>query len=522
MKKTFNITRLVLVVLLTLPILISCSKEFLDRPPEDSPNSANFYRTAEQIQGATNILYSVPWYLFISEVSWTIGDLSAGTARTWDPRNQEFDLFGVTGEHNTLGKTWNSLFAVIAHANSIINAVPDNANADVPQSVIDNALGEARAMRGIAYFYLVRIFGSVPLIENNLELVDQNYIPRHLVDDVYTFIKNDLNFAADKINHTKASAPGRISSNGAKSMLARVHLKLGEYDEAYRLSSQVIASGEFRLLGGTAEDGIAGSYNDLFLTANDNNPESIIATQWTGSGKFAEGNSLQSFFALPGITGSNDGWSSIGPSLDLQDSYEDKEMDQRYKATIMDPNSFYPDLNGGYTAPGPNGCNAQSTNVAVKKYVIGTPATNGGGTTGSYPNNVYLLRYAEVLLTHAESIIRGNVGSLVEAEISINKIRNRAGLPSISNPTFEDLFQERKIEFALEAYHWYDAIRRDDVLEYLSTRQRGWFNDTERGAINGIGNRFVTVTADKLLFPYPTNETLNNPALLDPPVPYFN
>src|SRR5690606_33039521 len=115
-----------------------------------------------------------------------------------------------------------------------------------------------------------------------------------------------------------------------------------------------------------------------------------------------------------------------------------------YKATIMDPESFYTDLNGGYTAPGPSGCNAQGTNVAIKKYVVGTPANNGGGARGSYANNIYLLRYADILLIQAEAIILGNVGSLVEAETSVNKVRNRAGLPSITNPTFEDVFRERK------------------------------------------------------------------------------
>lgn len=519
MKNKLITSKIILMALLSLAIFNSCSKEFLDLPPEDSPNSAEFYQTAAQIEGATNILYSVPWFDFVSNVAWCIGDLSGGTGRTWDPRNQDFDLFAITGEQSTINRAWGSLYAVVAHANTIINTVPTSANDDVPQSTINSALGEARAMRAIAYFYLVRIYGSVPIVENNLELVDQNYIPRHVVEDVYTFIENDLNFAIDNITHTKASEPGRISSNGAKAMLAKVHLTLGEYAETYRLSTEVITSGEFKLLGGNAGDGTAGSYNDLFLTTNDNNLESIIATQWTGSGVSAEGNGVQSLYALSGITGFDDGWSAIGPSLDLQDTYEDKEMDQRYKATIMDPESFYPDLNGGYTAPGPQSCNAQGTAVAIKKYVVGTPANNGGGARNSYANNIYLLRYADVILMQAEAIIRGGVGSLSEAETGVNKIRNRAGLPSISNPTFEDVFRERKLEFALEMMHWYDAIRRDDALDYLSTRQRGWFNNADR---DDITERFVTVTADKLLFPYPTNETLNNPALLDAPVPYFN
>ncbi len=510
------------VFLFATVMLMSCSKDFLDRPPEDTPSSAEFFQTTGQIQTSTNVLYNIPWFDFVTNSAWCIGDISGGTGRTWDPRNQSFEIFDVTGNLNTLQRAWGSLWAVVAHANTVINEVPARANADVPASVVDNAVGEARAMRAISYFYLVRIFGSIPIIENNVELVDDTYIPRHLVSDVYTFIKNDLNFAIDNISHTKGSEPGRISSNGAKAMLSKVHLTLGEYAMAYTLSSEVIASGEFKLLGGTAEDGTSGSYNDLFLTANDNNLESIIALQWTGSGNSSEGNGIQSLYALSGITGFDDGWSAVGPSLDLQDTYEDKVLDQRYKATIMDPDSFYPDLNGGYTAPGPAGCNAQGTNVAIKKYVVGTPANNGGGVRNSYANNTYLLRYADVLLIHAESIIQGGGGSIAEAENSVNKIRNRAGLPSITNPNFEDVFKERKLEFAFEMEHWYDAIRRSDATTYLSSIQRGWFNDTNRGASQGITDRFINVTEDKLLFPYPTNETINNPGLLDPPVPYSN
>ncbi len=496
----------------------SCEDEFLDRPPEDAFNSAEFYQTAAQIESGTNALYTVPWFRYVSEAQWPIGELAGGTGRTWDPRNQDFDLFAVTGSNNTLGLAWTSLFAVVAQANGVLNLLPDTPPQGVTNEQLNNAIGEARAMRALAYFHIVRIWGSVPIIENNTELVGENSIPRHIVDDVYQFIKNDLQFAVDNISYTKASDPGRISSNGAKALLSKVHLTRKEYAQAYQLSKEVIDSGEFKLLGGTGADGAAGSYNDLFLTANDNNLESIIALQWTTSGVSNDGNAVQSFYALSGITGFTDGFSAIGPSLDLQATYEDIEMDQRFMATIMQPDTFYPDLNGGYTSPAPESVDAQGTRAAIKKYVVGTPATNGGGAQGSYPNNTYMLRYADVLLINAEAIIMGGGGSMEEAEMGVNKIRNRAGLPSISAPTFEAIFKERKIEFAFEMIHWFDAIRRDDATDYLSNIERGWFfnNGTE------VFSRKVTVTPDKLLFPYPSNETLNNPALLDTPIPYPN
>ena len=507
------------VVFITL-ILTSCSKEFLDRPPEDSFNVTEFFQTDAQIEASSNFMYSVPWYRYVSEYQWVIGELSGGTGRTWDPRNQDFDLFAVTGNHPALNGAWASLYGVVAQANGVLNTMPETATEGVSQAVINNARGEIRAMRALSYFHLVRIFGSVPIIENNAELVTESFIPRHLVADVYTFIKNDLQYAIDNISNTKSSAPGRISSNGAKALLSKVHLTLKEYPQAYQLSSEVIASGEFGLLGGTAEDGVAGSYGDLFLTANNNNRESIIAHQWSTSGEFAQGNAVQSFYALSGITGFADGYSAIGPSLDLQETYEDTELDQRYKATIMEPGAIYPNLNGGYTvSTSQEAVNAQGTLRALKKYVVGTPGSNGGGGMGSYPNNTYALRYADVLLIHAEAIIMGGGGSITEAEGSVNKIRNRAGLASITSPTFEDVFKERKLEFAFEMVHWFDAIRRDDATTYLSNIERGWYQNAD---VNDIFSRKVTVTEEKLLFPYPTNETINNPALLEAPVPYFN
>jgi len=518
--KKFIVKNKFLLLTLALLSISSCSEEFLDRPPEDSYNADAFYNTPEQVAAATNALYTRPWFDYVSNVSWCIGELASGNGRTWDPRNQDFDNFAVTGNHNTLGQAWTSLYAVIAQSNAVINLVPISAGPDVSESAIKNAVGEARAMRALAYFHLVRIFGPVPIIEDNVEIVGEASIPANLVDDIYRFIKEDLQYAVDNITNTKATAPGRISSNGAKAMLAKVHLTRREYSDAYQLSSQVIASSEFKLLGGTGSDGTSGSYYDLFLTENDNNNESIIALQWTGSGEYAEGNAVQSLYALSGITGFSDGWSAIGPSIDLQEEYEDQDLDERYYATIMEPESFYPDLNGGYTAPAQANCNAQGTRVAIKKYVVGNPANIGGGAQQSYPNNTYILRYSDLLLVNAESIIMGGGGSMSEAEESINKVRNRAGLGSISNPTFDDVFHERKIEFAFEMEHWFDVIRMDtvDALEYLSTRERGsWDISTDPPTFN---SKLVTVTEDKLLFPYPTNETLNNPALEGDPVPY--
>ena len=148
-------TIIVIAAFLSFP---SCSKDFLERPPEDSYSAATFYKTTDQVEAAANHLYSRPWYNFISNVAWAIGELSSGNGRTWDPRNADFDNFAITGEHNTLTQSWESLYAVIAQSNSLINTLPNSVDPSVPQEVVNNSLGEARFIRATAYFYLVRIF----------------------------------------------------------------------------------------------------------------------------------------------------------------------------------------------------------------------------------------------------------------------------------------------------------------------------------------------------------------------------
>ncbi len=520
MKKLLK-AKLILVMsaLLFVP---SCSGDFLERPPEDSYSVADFYQTADQVQNSTNHLYSRPWFNFITNVAWCIGELSSGNGRTWDPRNADFTNFAITGQHNTLTQSWESLYAVVAQSNTLINTLPEAVSGDVPQEVTNNALGEARFIRATAYFYLVRIFGSVPIIADNTEYVLEPVVPRNPIEDVYEFIKRDLEFAvANCYSKTRGSnfdLNAKVSSGSAKAMLAKIYLYEGDNAMAYQLSQEVIDSGEFKLYGGDAADGDpSGSYYDLFLTENDNNPESIFALQWGTSGQYSEGNGLQSLFAQSGVTGFSDGYSAIGPSIDLQESYEDKEQDLRYYATIMDPGSYYPDLNGGYTVS--ENVDHQGTNVGIKKYVVGNASTNGGGGEQSYPNNTYILRYGELLLINAEAALKGG-GSVANGIESLNKVRRRAGLDNIANPTLDDVFHERRIELAFEFEFWYDIVRQgpEFALNYLANTERGTYNDDTTPPT--VTSETYTPNAEDLLFPYPSNEIQNNPALSEPPVPY--
>ncbi len=521
MKNVLNI-KFILASLSILLVFTSCSKDFLDLSPEDSFSDATFFQTNDQVRVSTNALYSVPWFNFNSDTMWVIGELSSGNGRTWDPRNADFTNFAVNGNNAQIIRTWESLYAVVAQANSVINALSNVTSTEVSEDVLNNALGEARFIRATAYFYLVRIFGSIPIIENNTDVVLNPVIPRHLVSDIYRFVELDLQFAIENCHdRTQRNSVeiGRVSSGTAKAMLSKVYLYTEDYNSSYQLADEVINSGEFLLYGGDGVDGDpSGSYLDLFKPENDNNPESIFALQWTTSSRFGEGNGIQSIFAPSGFTGGGDGFSAIGPSPDLLSAYEDGDL--RFYATLMERGAFYPDLNGGYTVP--DGIDFQGSQHGIKKYVVGSDDATGrddsNNTTTS--NNTYILRYGELLLIHAEAALNGG-GPEAQGIASFNKIRRRAGLVEIASPTLEDVFEERRIELAFEFEFWYDIVRRgsDFAINYLSNTDRGTFN-SDTGELQ---SEFFQATTDDLLFPYPTIETQNNPALLEAPEPYnFN
>jgi len=513
-----------LLLLSVLWIVSACSEDFLNRPPEDSVALDNFYSSEEELIANANVLYGTVWFNFNTKAFWSITELTGGNARSFSGDVINFGNFTVSGDNTVLTDGWESLWGVVAQSNAIINFVPDRVSGAVPQEAVDNVVGEAHFMRATAYFYLVRIWGAVPIIENNLNNVYDPQIPTNRVEDVYELIERDLQYAIDncydKTRGGNYDANVHVSSGSAKALKAKVHLYQEEYEEARQLAEEVINSGEFKLFG---IDLPSMSYADLFLTENNNNEESIAQMQWSTQG-YGVGNAMQASFAFSSqITATGDGYGVIGPTIDLQEAYEDG--DERRKATIMLADDFYPNIlssEGGFTVP--DDINAQNTKAAIKKYVVGTPEDNGGeGAAQAAPNNTYIMRYADVLLIHAEAILAGQESTSNQAALnSFNTIRERAGLGSLPSITLEDILHERRVEFAIEGDYWFDLgrIDRQMAIEMISNQERGTYsNDTPPV----IYSEMFTPTADDFTMPYPSSDVALNPLLLEEPQPYnFN
>ena len=209
-------------------LLSSCTKEFLDIKPVDRLTADNFYRSESEIKAATASLYGFPWFDFNDKFFWCAGDAMAGDLyHTWDQEGQYF-YFSFTEGNAHLSAAWKGLFRVVSYANSIINDMPRAAAGNVPDEVINRALGEARFIRGTAYYFLSEYWGEVPIVENSTELVTSNnlFLPKNTRSSVYEFIRRDLTYAAE--NLPASDEPGRATQWSAKGMLAKLYLTMAQ------------------------------------------------------------------------------------------------------------------------------------------------------------------------------------------------------------------------------------------------------------------------------------------------------
>lgn len=552
-----------------------CSKSFFNRPPENQSTVGTYYQTTAEVQSSTNILYAAPWFGLNGKALLAIGDLQSGNAVCYAGTDGEFAQFGNLTEGNAtqaVQSAWNSLYTVVAQANALLNNLPGAASG-VPTAVVNNALGEARLMRGAAYFYLVRNFGNVPIITDpTADVADFQTIPVNYVTDVYKFIIQDLSYA--EANCTPGVAhTGHVSSGSASGLLAKVYLYEQNYDSAIIEAEKVINSGEFAL------EGTAGTplqFVNVFELAGNNCKESMIALQWTSNGGYGFGNQIQSVIADGeegnALTGTGDGYGELGPSWDLQDlfvadgdtitSATAVNVGRRH-GTIMLGGDLYPELHaatGGWLTP--YAVDVQGMHAALKKYVVGTPADNGGlSAKQATSNNTYILRYADVLLIDAEARMGKASGvapgtavplSFTSTDASvlnyINQIRARAGqyVQPLTSVTYQQLLNERRLEFAGEGDYWYDLQRIDGYVgvklgsaatsphpiaeAMIAAQNRGESTGTGSapyylpGPVGSSGwqRNVVNITATdaNFLLPPPATESAADPALLNPPVHY--
>lgn len=432
-------------------------------------------------------------------------DALSGTAESETGQNSDLNTlysFQHTGDNLLLSQWWRQLYDGVANANLSIEKIPT-----IPGIQPNNAqkwVGHAKFLRAFHYFWLVRLWGDVPLITQPIYTwTDPNVnASRASTESVYEMIEEDL-LAAEAAGFPMMDATGLASQVAVKALLAKVYLTMAGqplnkgaeyYQKAAAKAKEVIDYATTN----PASVGLFPSYADLHNPTLENRLEHLFMIQYA-SGIANAGYQDKFLPNNTNITASGEVGTTV-PTAAFLNSYEtgDKRTEEK--------GFYFKDyfLGGGTGAP-----------ITLNRFYIykhfdtpanGVPGTTGTGNSGlNYP----LIRYADVLLMYAEAQNESGSPDVV-AYNSLKAIRDRANLVTPDIGTFtqstfrEAVLRERWHELSYEGITWFDMIRLRKVYDTTNDT----FVDFAGATING-----TALLAKHLLLPLPAADFRNNPNL---------
>jgi starch-binding outer membrane protein, SusD/RagB family len=462
--------------------LSACESLLIENPPSNI-SLASFYQNESDalsgLNGAYSELYSIYNGSFIDYSELMADDLKGSYINA----NNIFDVFNINNE--TMGSLWQNAFQGVNLSNEVIlyteriNASPEKKSA---------IIAEARALRALYYFNLVRAFGGVPVYTTPTVGFENIYNPRATADEVYKVILEDLKNAEKVLSPT--SKAGRFNSLAATALLARIYLYRGDFTNALASAKKVIDSGKYRLLD---------DYADVFKTEKKNSPEHIFQVQYLSGDRNT---------SIPGAFGPRPPAGSFTSSFWAQ--------------TIV-PGNYEPEAT--FVAENPN---SYRKNVTLSNSYL---HINGSGKLvtmkdvykGSFPyyiskfddraaelqsgQNFNIIRYADILLIAAEAANEVEPNNS-NKYVWINLVRERArrgveadlpDLKNLSQSAFRTaVWNERRFELAFEGQRAWDLKRTGRFLKTLEAQGKN-------------------IKEYMLLLPIPNNQIKLNPNLKQNP-----
>ncbi|MBD0831567.1 RagB/SusD family nutrient uptake outer membrane protein [Aestuariibaculum sediminum] len=383
-----------------------------------------------------------------------------------------------TPSHAYIAGTWNSYFRTVGQTNALIASLESSA---LSEEEIAGPLAELHSLRAYAYFFLMDLFGNVPIF--TLPKVDALNLPeQNTRAEVFDFVTSEL-IEASKNLPTKAASGdgyyGRFTKEAAQALLATIYLNAevytgtSEYELAEKYADSVINSNAYSLLP---------DYFDNFVYNNQNNNEFIFGAIYSPDIAGGIGHPLVQK-VLPGIQGGlfglpytpQNGFGTRPSILALYEDEDDRKKliipygelkDPRTGETVM-VERIVPDNNSvlykeGVSSEGPvpyeiipaTGIRLQPMNAGLKWIKWGLDPNTNGGNAG---NDIAFIRFADILLIKAEALARQ--GKFDLAKDWVNRVRLRSHANQLDSVTLDDILNERGRELAFEMSRRRDLIR---------------------------------------------------------------
>jgi hypothetical protein len=428
-------------LLLITTVAPSC-KKWLDLKPQDGIIRQNFWKTKEQVSAAVTGCYAsllgAPAGVSdrpLAEYFFLWGELRSDMLAVYPGgsiSNDEIDIMNVNILSTNPITNWRSVYRTINYCNTVIAFAPDVLANDktFSQEALNAAVGEAKTIRALMYFYLVRTFRDVPLVLTATSSDEQlQQLPKNTSAEVLDQIVKDLTEVENALplNYaSQAESKGRITRYALNALQADIYLWMEKYPEAIAACDKVINSSKFGLVPGTAS-----WFNTLYV--NGNSTESIFEFQF-------DRQKLNSFYGIFRTRPRFQASATVVDEFFNSDGVNDL-FDIRY-----------------------DGGSVRANDGLIWKY-IGIDNNTLRAAEESFAH-WFVYRYPDVLLMKAEALavsVRGQ-----EALDLIDRVRQRAHaipatqrtvLATDTDAILDYILEERGREFAFEGKRWYDLLR---------------------------------------------------------------
>ena len=472
--------------------LSSCVNDWLDVAPSDGTDADAALTSSSDLDAARTGMYKalkgnsnlVDYY---GQQFFVYGDVHAGddyqynnlggsnrASFYYDMNYQTASEFSSSTSSSNVA--WKSPYIVIGRANRIIAAAEGGALSDAAEAkaTIDQYAAEAKVLRALAHFDLVRIYGKpytedqgaslgVPLVTGVLE---SNAKPaRSTVAEVYTQVVKDLTEAISSNALATETEPGYVSVWGAKAILSRVYLNMGDYANALSVAEDIIKN-----------SGAALWTRDQYFKA------------WDASTP----NESEFLFRLnvAGSTDSND-LNGIG-NLQQREGYKEMVATKKFVDMLTsDPEDVRNDMFLPATAA------KEVATYGTNKVYLNKLRGQGGNLRNV--TIVPIIRLSEVYLTAAECAFRNN-DKTKAVEYLNDLVKNRtttvASLATVDNITLERILIERRKELIGEGQRYFDALRNNETItRYTSEADKGWHKTLSKEAQSFNRDYFKAIAA---------------------------
>ena len=550
--------------------LTSCG-DFLDEDPKGQLNPDTFYTIEDDYTAGVNTLYDKvnqtqswtnPMY-----PQWQGDDITANPGSN-KQACAALDAFDSDGANKGVTEAWTQHYAVIKTANLIIEG---SEKFPGDKAKIATALGNAHFWRAYSYYYLVRVFGKLPIItKTNIEQFDAQ--PSE-IEKVYELIVQDLKDAINELPTGYDKEPARLfgvdvwaTKQAAQSTLAAVYMSMAGYPlnkgtEYYKLAAELAK--DVITNNGTYGFILNPDWKEVYSMGNNYNMETVLGINNDAKGWWDHDSQLSSCCRFEGLGdgGWGDAWGEIAfwkrypegprknaiyaPKVTFQETITEKIGDKEVKKDKISKAVYWWELdNNG--KPVVDAYHPMFTiftvNADEKGNMLKQPydymGINYKGMVNDRRHN--LIRYSEVLLWYAESAARAGLSDLTEAKKCLKQVRQRAvnsadvdnvtlsdgSIVNIDNMSAAQLAEACYIEHGWEvAGNWVSMVtRRSDELRMDELKKNFDYRVTnaplvvaEQDGKTYTAKESVTVSGswseDRIYCPYPTTDVEKNPNL---------